>query len=164
LKIKVTFVLLFGGFCKVCQIQVHSYSHTFNFKWRIKIMSLVTEFKEFVSRGNVVDLAVGVVIGAAFGKIVSSLVADVMMPLIGIISGAVDVSNLSVGVADAQIKYGQFLQTVIDFIIVAFAVFMMVKAVNAIQRKKETEPAAPPAPTKSEILLSDIRDLLKASR
>ena len=134
-------------------------------------MSLLKEFKAFASRGNVIDMAVGIIIGAAFGKIVSSFVADVIMPPIGIILGGVNFSDLSIVLQAAQgdtpsvvIAYGKFIQTIIDFTIIAFAIFMGVKAINRLKRKEEAAPTAPPAPTKEEELLSEIRDLLKAQQ
>ena len=134
-------------------------------------MSLLKEFKAFASRGNVIDMAVGIIIGAAFGKIVSSFVADVIMPPIGIILGGVNFSDLSIVLQAAQgdtpsvvIAYGKFIQTIIDFTIIAFAIFMGVKAINRLKRKEEVAPTAPPAPTKEQELLSEIRDLLKAQQ
>lgn len=134
-------------------------------------MSLIQEFKAFASRGNVIDMAVGIIIGAAFGKIVSSFVADIIMPPIGIILGGVNFSDLSVVLLAAQgdapavvIAYGKFIQTVIDFTIIAFAIFMGLKAINSLKRKQEEAPPAPPAPTKEQELLSEIRDLLKAQQ
>jgi large conductance mechanosensitive channel len=128
-------------------------------------MSIVQEFKTFAMRGNVVDLAVGIIIGGAFGKIVSSLVADVVMPPIGLLVGGVNFTNLTITLKEAAgkapavtLNYGNFLQTVFDFLIVAFAVFMLVKAMNTLQ-KKEKE-AAPPPP-KQEVLLAEIRDILR---
>lgn len=128
-------------------------------------MSLAKEFKEFAMKGNVVDMAVGIVIGAAFGKIVSSLVSDVVMPPLGYVIGGVDFSKLAVTLPALQegkepvlLKYGVFVQTVFDFLIVAFAIFIAVKVINRLRRKEE---AAPPAPTKQELLLEEIRDLLK---
>lgn len=132
-------------------------------------MSLLKEFKEFAVKGNVIDLAVGVVIGAAFGKIVSSLVADVIMPAMGLLMGGVDLTGLSVslpsvmeGQKPAVLKYGAFVQTIIDFTIIAFAIFMLVKGINRFKRKQEEAPAAPPEPSAEEKLLTEIRDLLKA--
>jgi len=129
-------------------------------------MGMVQEFKEFAMRGNVVDLAVGVVIGAAFGKIVSSVVADVIMPPIGYMTGGVNFTDLKVvlqeGIGDVPpvtLNYGTFLQTCFDFLIIAIAIFMLVKAINSM--KKAEEAAPPPAPSQSEILLTEIRDLLK---
>lgn len=134
-------------------------------------MSMLKEFKDFAVRGNVVDMAVGIIIGAAFGKIVSSFVGDVIMPPIGALLGGVDFSGLAFTVKAAAenapavvISYGKFIQTLIDFTIIAFAIFMAVKAVNAL-RKAEAEapkaPPAPPAPSREEVLLAEIRDLLK---
>lgn len=134
-------------------------------------MSLIKEFKAFASRGNVIDMAVGIIIGAAFGKIVSSFVADIIMPPIGIILGGVNFSDLSVVLLAAQgdapavvIAYGKFIQTIIDFTIIAFAIFMGLKAINSLKRQQEEAPTAPPAPTKDQELLSEIRDLLKAQQ
>ena len=131
-------------------------------------MGMLKEFKEFAVKGNVVDMAVGIVIGAAFGKIITSLVADVIMPPIGVAMGGVDFSNLSIIVREAidkkpavVISYGKFLQTVIDFIIIAFAIFMAVKGINSLKRKEAEAAAVPAAPPKQEVLLEEIRDLLK---
>jgi large conductance mechanosensitive channel len=122
----------------------------------------VQEFKEFAMRGNVIDMAVGVIIGAAFGKIVTSIVNDIIMPLIGLVIGGIDFTGLSVMVGDAKITYGNFIQNVIDFLIVAFCIFLFVKGINSLSKKKKDDtPAAPPAPTKEEQLLTDIRDILK---
>ncbi|PAR63234.1 large-conductance mechanosensitive channel protein MscL, partial [Vibrio metoecus] len=125
----------------------------------------------FASRGNVIDMAVGIIIGAAFGKIVSSFVADIIMPPIGIILGGVNFSDLSFVLLAAQgdapavvIAYGKFIQTVVDFTIIAFAIFMGLKAINSLKRKEEEAPKAPPAPTKDQELLSEIRDLLKSQQ
>jgi len=131
-------------------------------------MKLVDEFKTFAMKGNVVDLAVGIIIGAAFGKIVSSLVSDIIMPPLGLLIGGVTFTDLKV-VMKAAIEghpavtwnYGNFLQVTFDFLIVAFAVFLLIKAIILARRKEEAAPAAPPAPTKEEILLTEIRDLLK---
>lgn len=130
-------------------------------------MGMLSEFKEFAVKGNVVDMAVGIIIGAAFGKIVSSLVGDVIMPPIGVLMGDVDFSNLAYVLKEAvgetpavAINYGKFIQTVIDFLIVAFSVFMGIKAMNSL-KKKEEAPAEPPKPSNEEVLLSEIRDLLK---
>ncbi len=132
---------------------------------------MLKEFKEFAMRGNVVDMAVGIVIGAAFGKIVTSIVGDVIMPPLGVLLGGVDFSNLAITLKAATaeapavvVSYGKFIQTVVDFIIVAFAIFMVVKAMNSLKRKKEEAPAAPPAPSKEEILLTEIRDALRSQR
>lgn len=131
-------------------------------------MKLVDEFKTFAMKGNVVDMAVGIIIGAAFGGIVTSLVNDVIMPPIGMLIGGIDFSGLSVklsnpliGTKPVEILYGKFLNTVINFIIVAFAIFMLVKGMNRLKKKEETKPAAPPAPSQEVVLLSEIRDLLK---
>ncbi len=131
-------------------------------------MSIISEFKEFAVKGNVVDMAVGIIIGAAFGKIVSSFVGDVIMPPIGVLLGGVDFSGLALTIKEAVgdkpavvISYGKFIQTVVDFTIIAFAIFIAVKAINSLKRKKEEAPIAPPAPTREEVLLGEIRDLLK---
>lgn len=135
-------------------------------------MSIIKEFREFAVKGNVMDMAVGIIIGAAFGKIVSSLVADVVMPPIGLLIGGVDFSELAVVLKEATadstavvIAYGKFIQTALDFVIVAFAIFMVIKALNKLKRKEEAAPppAAPvdPTPSKEELLLTEIRDLLK---
>lgn len=138
-------------------------------------MSVLKEFKDFAMRGNVIDLAVGVIIGGAFGKIVASLVADVLMPPIGLLVGGVTFTDLKWEMKAAEIingvesaavtlNYGNFLQVTFDFIIVAFAIFMFIKGMNRLNKKKEeapAAPAAPPAPTKEEQLLTEIRDLLK---
>ena len=131
-------------------------------------MSMLKEFKEFAMRGNVVDLAVGIIIGGAFGKIISSFVGDVLMPPIGLLLGGMDFSNLSItlkpgseGVEPVLLKYGVFINTAIDFIIIAFAIFMVIKAMNSMKKKKEEAPAAQP-PTPADVqLLTEIRDLLK---
>ena len=121
------------------------------------------EFKEFTSKGNVLDLAVGVIIGGAFGKIVTSLVDDIIMPFIGLIIGGLDFLGLSIVIGKATIKYGMFIQNVVNFLIVAFSVFMIVKAVNKVRRIKpeEKEEEVVEAPSKEEALLAEIRDLLK---
>lgn len=131
-------------------------------------MSVLKELKSFMMRGNVVDMAVGVIVGGAFGKIVSSLVSDVIMPPIGYILGGMDFSNLKFVIKDAvdnvpavTINYGTFIQTILDFVIIATAIFFAIKGMNSLQNKKEEAPAEPPAPTKEEVLLSEIRDLLK---
>lgn len=131
-------------------------------------MSIIQEFKKFAMRGNVVDLAVGIIIGGAFGKIVSSLVADVIMPPIGLILGNVNFADLAITLKEAAgdkaavtLNYGSFIQSVVDFSIVAFAVFMLIKGINSVKKKEEEAPAAPPAPTKEEVLLTEIRDILK---
>lgn len=131
-------------------------------------MALIKELKDFMMRGNVVDMAVGVIIGGAFGKIVSSLVSDVIMPPIGYILNGVDFSELAVvlkaataDVPAVTINYGTFIQTVIDFIIIATVIFFAIKGINMLRKKEEEKPAAPPAPSKEEVLLTEIRDLLK---
>lgn len=132
-------------------------------------MSMMSEFKDFAMKGNVVDMAVGIVIGGAFGKIVSSFVADVLMPPIGLLLGNVDFSDLAVTLRAAAegseailLKYGMFIQTVVDFVIIAFAIFMVVKAMNSMKKKEAAAPAAPPAPSKEEVLLTEIRDALRS--
>lgn len=131
-------------------------------------MSMIKEFKAFAMRGNVVDMAVGIVIGVAFGNIVSSFVADVVMPPLGMLLGNVNFADLAItlketsgDVAAVTLNYGQFIQTVVDFVIIAFAIFMVIKGMNSLKKKEETTPAAPPAPSKEETLLTEIRDLLK---
>ena len=137
-------------------------------KKKIKENKMINEFKSFISRGNVVDMAVGVIIGGAFGKIVTSLVNDVLMPLIGVLLGGLDFSNLSIKFNDATIAYGLFIQTIIDFLIIALAVFVFIKALTSaknLRKKQEAavaeEPAPEPEPTKEEVLLAEIRDILK---
>ena len=137
-------------------------------------MKMVDEFKDFAMKGNVVDMAVGIIIGAAFGKIVSSIVADIIMPPIGLIMGGVNFTDLKLTIKPAQmdastnalkpavtINYGEFLQVTVDFLIVAFAIFLIVKGMNALKKKEEAAPSAPPAPSTQEVLLTEIRDLLK---
>lgn len=121
-------------------------------------MSIISEFKAFAMRGNVVDLAVAVVIGTAFGKIIASLVEGIIMPLIGVLLGGIDVSGKTITVGHAIVKWGAFLQTIIDFTIISFAIFMVIKLMMAFQKKQE---AAPPAPSPEVQLLTEIRDLLK---
>ncbi|HTP61794.1 MAG TPA: large-conductance mechanosensitive channel protein MscL [Burkholderiales bacterium] len=123
-------------------------------------MSIAREFREFAIKGNVMDLAVGVIIGAAFGKIVSSLVEDVVMPVIGVLIGGLDFSGLAFKVGSATLKYGKFLQTCLDFLIIAWAIFLVVKLINRL--KREDAKPAPAAPPRQEALLEEIRDLLKA--
>jgi large conductance mechanosensitive channel len=136
---------------------------------------MLKEFKEFAMKGNVMDMAIGIVIGAAFSPIIKSLVSDVIMPPIGLLMGGIDFSNLMIALdgktydslaaakeaGAATINYGSFINTVINFIIVAFAIFMLVKAMNAAKKKEEAKPAAPKAPPAEEVLLTEIRDLLK---
>ncbi len=131
-------------------------------------MSMMSEFKSFAMRGNVMDMAVGIVIGAAFGKIVSSFVSDVLMPPIGILIGGIDFSDLAVVLKEAAgdveavtLNYGAFIQTLLDFVIIAFAIFMVVKAMNKMKKKEEAAPAAPPKPSAEVELLTEIRDALK---
>ena len=119
------------------------------------------EFKKFVMRGNVLDLAVGVIIGGAFNSIVSSLVNDILNPIIGIIIGKVDLTSLVIQVGETPIGIGNFLQSIINFLIMAFTIFIIVKSINKLERKKEEAPVAPAAPSKEEQLLTEIRDLLK---
>lgn len=131
--------------------------------------NFIQEFKDFAMRGNVMDMAVGVIIGGAFGKIVSSLVDDVLMPLVGMVTGNVDFTTLSVKIGEAEdaavLNYGNFIQNTLDFLIVAFCIFCIIKAINtASAKRKKAEEAAPapepPAPSKEEVLLTEIRDLL----
>ena len=130
-------------------------------------MKLVDEFKAFVMRGNVVDMAVGVIIGGAFGKIVTSLVNDIFMPIIGMVLGNVDFTSLEIklgepveGAEQAAIRYGAFIQEIVNFLIIALCIFMVIKVINKLQKKKEEAPAAAPEPTKEEVLLTEIRDAL----
>ncbi len=129
---------------------------------------MMEEFREFVARGNVVDMAVGIVIGAAFGKIVSSFVGDILMPPIGALLGGVDFSNLAITIKHATdtspsvvIGYGRFIQTLVDFLIIAFALFFVVKTMNTLKKKQEEKPSTLPEPSNEEVLLAEIRDLLK---
>ena len=131
-------------------------------------MSMMQEFKDFAIKGNVVDMAVGVIIGTAFGKIVSSFVTDVIMPPIGVLIGGVDFSKLAFTLKEAAdnapavvVSYGKFIQTVVDFAIIAGVIFMVIKGISRIKRNAEEAPAAPPAPPAQEVLLAEIRDLLK---
>ncbi|NLJ06546.1 MAG: large-conductance mechanosensitive channel protein MscL [Sphingobacteriales bacterium] len=140
-------------------------------------MSFAKEFRSFISRGNVVDMAVGIIIGAAFGKIVSSFVNDVLMPPLGMLIGGMDFTGFKIVLKQAQLdeagaivkdavtlNYGNFIQTTVDFLIIAFAIFLLIKAMNKLRQKEEqkaAEPAAPPAPGKEELLLTEIRDILK---
>ncbi len=143
--------------------------------YKLRNMKLLNEFKAFAMRGNVLDMAVGVIIGGAFGKIVTSLVNDIFMPLIGLATGGMDFTNLFLSLdgnryetlaaakeAGASVfAYGQFIQNIVDFLLVALCVFLVVKAVNRFKKKEEAAPAAPPAPSKEETLLAEIRDILK---
>jgi large conductance mechanosensitive channel len=137
-------------------------------------MGMIKEFREFAVKGNVLDMAIGIIIGGAFGKIVSSFVSDIIMPPIGLLIGGVNFSELKIiiqeAVTDAQgeviaeavtINYGGFIQFIIDFIIIALVIFFVIKAINNFKRKKEEAPATPPGPSKEEILLTEIRDILK---
>ena len=126
-----------------------------------KTTGFFAEFRQFISRGNVMDMAVGVIIGAAFKAIADSLTADIIMPLIGIFVGGYNFAARSVNIGGAVVTYGNFIQAILNFIIMAFILFCMVKTVNRLHRKKEEAPPAPPAPTKEELLLTEIRDLLK---
>jgi large conductance mechanosensitive channel len=130
---------------------------------------MLQEFKTFAAKGNMIDMAVGIIIGAAFGKVISSLVADVIMPPLGLVIGGVNFSDLALTLKAASgdqpavvIAYGKFIQTIVDFLIIAFTIFMGVKAINRLEREKQAAPAAPPAPTKDQELLGEIRDLLRA--
>ncbi|MBP3223779.1 MAG: large-conductance mechanosensitive channel protein MscL [Campylobacter sp.] len=131
-------------------------------------MSFIQEFKEFAMRGNVIDMAVGVVIGGAFGKIVTSLVGDVIMPIVGVITGGMNFTDLKIVLKEAvgetpavTINYGSFIQTTVDFIIIAFCIFCAIKAINKLKKEKPAEPEAPAEPSEDIKLLSEIRDLLK---
>ena len=131
-------------------------------------MGMAKEFKEFAMKGNMLDMAIGIVIGAAFGKIVSSVVADVLMPPLGLLLGGVNFTALKLTLKEAvgetaavTLNYGAFLQTVVDFVIVAFAIFLMIKGINSMRKKQEEAPAAAPPPSNQEVLLAEIRDLLK---
>jgi large conductance mechanosensitive channel len=132
-------------------------------------MSMMSEFKEFAMRGNVVDMAVGVIIGGAFGKIVASFVADVIMPPIGMILGGVDFKALAYTLKPAQgdvaavmISYGKFIQTIVDFAIIALVIFLAIRTMNSLKKQEEAAPAAPPAPSAQEVLLTEIRDAVRA--
>ena len=131
-------------------------------------MKMLDEFKAFAIKGNMIDMAVGIVIGAAFGKIVSSIVNDILMPPLGLLLGGVNFTDLKVVMKAATEtvpavtwNYGSFVQALIDFLIIAFAIFMLIKGINSMRKKEEAAPAPPPAPTKEETLLMEIRDLLK---
>ena len=131
-------------------------------------MGMAKEFKEFAMKGNMLDMAIGIVIGAAFGKIVSSVVADVLMPPLGLLLGGVNFAALKLTLKEAvgdtaavTLNYGAFLQTVVDFVIVAFAIFLMIRGINSMRKKQEEAPAAPAPPPNQEVLLAEIRDLLK---
>jgi large conductance mechanosensitive channel len=123
---------------------------------------MLKEFKDFINRGNVIDLAVAVIIGGAFGAIITSLVNDIIMPLIGVLIGGIDFAALSIDVGEATILYGSFIQAIINFLIIAFVVFLVVRSFNKLQKAEEEAPPAPPEPSPEEKLLAEIRDLLKA--
>jgi large conductance mechanosensitive channel len=131
-------------------------------------MKIIAEFKEFIAKGNVFDLAIGIVVGGGFGKVVSSLVNDIIMPPVGMLVRGIDFKNLKVmlvrgveGAPDVTLNYGNFIQTMIEFVIIAGAVFAVIKGINAMRRAKADKPSAPPAPSQEEKLLTEIRDLLK---
>jgi large conductance mechanosensitive channel len=132
-------------------------------------MSILQEFKEFAIKGNAIDMAVGIIIGASFGKIISSMVGDVIMPPIGVLVGGVDFTKLAVTLKESAgnvpavtLNYGNFIQTMVDFTIIAFVIFLMVKLINSLKKKEAAAPVVAPEPTKEEVLLAEIRDLLKA--
>jgi large conductance mechanosensitive channel len=134
-------------------------------------MSILQEFKTFAVKGNMIDMAVGIIIGAAFGKIIASLVADVIMPPLGLVIGGVNFSDLHITLAPALgdkpavvVAYGKFIQSIVDFLIIAAVIFMAVKAINRLKREQPAAPPAPPAPTRDQELLSEIRDLLLAQQ
>ncbi|MDH5534208.1 MAG: large-conductance mechanosensitive channel protein MscL [Betaproteobacteria bacterium] len=134
-------------------------------------MSMLTEFKEFAVKGNVVDMAVGIIIGGAFGKIVSSFVADVVMPPIGMALGGVDFSDLAIVLKAAEgqtaavmLNYGKFIMTIIDFTIIAFVIFMAIKGMNSLKKQEAAAPAAPPKPSAEQLLLTEIRDALRGKK
>ena len=122
---------------------------------------MLKEFRDFINRGNVVDLAVAVIIGGAFGAIITSLVDDIIMPLIGVIIGGVDFASLAIQVGEASILYGSFIQAIVNFLIIAFVLFLIVRGFNKLQKEEEEAPPAPPEPSAEETLLTEIRDLLK---
>ena len=122
---------------------------------------MLKEFRDFINRGSVVDLAVAVIIGGAFGAIITSLVDDIIMPLIGVIIGGVDFASLSIQVGEASILYGSFIQAIVNFLIIAFVLFLIVRSFNKLQKEEEEAPPAPPEPSPEETLLTEIRDLLK---
>ncbi|MBK6710850.1 MAG: large-conductance mechanosensitive channel protein MscL [Chloroflexi bacterium] len=125
---------------------------------------MLKEFKAFVSRGNVIDLAVAVILGAAFGAIIKSLVDDIIMPLVGIVLGGVDFTTLTLQVGNATLTYGNFIQAIVNFLVVAFALFLIIRSINKTQKQEAPAPAAPPEPSAEEKLLAEIRDLLKAKK
>ena len=119
------------------------------------------DFRASIAKGNVLDLAVGVIVGGAFGKIVTSLVNDILMPLLGILLGGISFEELSVTIGSAVLQYGLFIQSIVDFLIIALSVFLFVRLIGRMKKKKKMEPAAPPQPARQEVLLTEIRDLLK---
>ncbi len=130
---------------------------------------MLKEFKEFALKGNVLDLAIGVVIGGAFGKIITSLVNDIIMPLIGLIVGGVNFTALEYIISTKRgepiiIKYGEFIQSAIDFLVIAFSIFLFIKIITSFKKEKEEAPETPPEPTKEEVLLGEIRDILKQGK
>lgn len=125
---------------------------------------MLKEFRDFINRGNVIDLAVAVILGAAFTAIVNSLVNDIIMPVIGALLGGVDFTALAIQVGDAGITYGNFIQAIINFLLIALVLFLIIRSINRMNRKKEAAPAAPPEPTAEEMLLREIRDLLREQR
>lgn len=125
---------------------------------------MLKEFRDFITRGNVIDLAVAVILGAAFTAIVNSLVNDIVMPIIGALMGGVDFTTLVIQVGDASIAYGNFIQAIINFLLIALVLFLIIRSINRMSRKKEETPAAPPEPTAEEKLLGEIRDLLRAQQ
>lgn len=122
---------------------------------------MLKEFRDFIARGNVIDLAVAVIIGVAFGAIISSLVNDILMPLVGLVLGGIDFTSLSIQVGDAVVKYGNFIQAVVNFLIIAFVLFLIVRSYNKTQKKEEKAPPPPPEPSAEVRLLGEIRDLLR---
>jgi large conductance mechanosensitive channel len=125
-------------------------------------MNLIQEFKTFAMKGNVMDMAIGIIIGAAFGKIVTSLVTDIILPPIGLLIGGIDFSGLSIALkSGVVIKYGLFINTVIDFLIVAFAIFLLIKTINRLNKNEKALPSVPPSPSEEIVILTQIRDLLK---
>ncbi len=125
---------------------------------------MLNEFREFLQRGNVIDLAVAVIIGGAFGAIVKSLVNDVVMPIIGILLGGLDFTSFAIVIGDAEILYGNFIQAIVNFVIIALVIFLVVRSYNNLKKQEEEAPAAPPKPSPEETLLAEIRDLLKAQQ
>jgi len=152
-------------FCKkICNVKIAIKNSFITFNSYKTTMGFIKEFKEFAMKGNVMDMAVGVIIGGAFGKIVSSLVDDVLMPVIGMITGNVNLTDLAFKIGEGEeaavLKYGMFLQNILDFIIIAFCIFCMIKAMNKMKKEEPAAPEAPAGPTQEE-LLAEIRDILK---